>query len=111
MPWFKFDKDYDYRPVPKGSSLVAYKAGMHLNIPEAAAKAAELAGRGERSKHAPKAGDRTDGKQAVRPRADGQNSAPSNEELGENDTPAGSTAPGNAAGGSATPAGATPSAT
>ena len=105
MPWFKFDKDFDYRPTP--SSAVAYKAGMHLNIPEAAAKAAEDADRGTRSKHAPKAGDRTDGKQPVRPRADGQNEMPSNEELGETDTPAGSAA----AAGTATPAGATASAT
>lgn len=103
MPWFKFDKDYDYRPVPGGSSLVAYKAGMHLNIPEKAAKAAEEAKVGERSKHAPKAGDRTDGKEPVRPRADGK--VATNEELDEAEAPAGSAAT------TGTPAGATPSAT
>lgn len=71
MPWFKFNKDFDWRPKPKGGGIVAYKSGMHLNIPEAAADAAVAAGAGEKSKHQPKAGDRTDGTQAVRPAADG----------------------------------------
>lgn len=104
MPWFKFDKDYDYRPNPKNGSLVAYKAGMHLNIPEGAAEAAEKAKVGTRSKHAPKAGDRTDGKQAIRPYAN-PNGVPTEADLGEPEAPAGS------AGDSGTPAGATPSAT
>lgn len=104
MPWFKFDKDYDYKPNPKNGSLVAYKAGMHLNIPEPAAKAAEEAKAGERSKHAPKAGDRTDGTEAVRPFANTVGVF-TEEDLGESEAPAGLAAT------TGTPAGTTASAT
>lgn len=71
MPWVKFNKDFDWRPNPKGGGVVAYKEGMHLNVPEAAAEAAVKAGKAEKSKHQPKVGDRTDGLQALRAPADG----------------------------------------
>lgn len=67
MPWFKFTKDYDH--PASASSVVAYKKGMHLQIPQAAAEGAKAAGAGEETDHEPKPGDAKDGTQEVRPKA------------------------------------------
>jgi len=54
MPWFSFDRDFDYRPSRR--VMLAYKGGQKLMIPTAAAEAAEAAGTGTRAqKDAPAA--------------------------------------------------------
>ena len=64
MPWVKFNKNFDYRPHAR--AVVAYKKGMHLNVPQNAAKEAVEGGYGEETEHGPEAGDAKDGSQPVR---------------------------------------------
>lgn len=64
MPWVKFDKNFDYRP--HGRAVVAYKKGMHLNVPQGAAKEAIEGGYGVETDHGPEPGDAKDGSQPVR---------------------------------------------
>lgn len=46
--WFKFTKDFDFRPAAKGGRVtVAYRAGMTQNVTQEAAAAAEAAGAGK----------------------------------------------------------------
>jgi hypothetical protein len=54
MPWFSFDRDFDYRPTRR--LVLAYKAGTTLLLPTATADAAEAAGAGRRVSK-PKADD------------------------------------------------------
>jgi hypothetical protein len=46
MPWFSFDRDFDFRPTRR--MVLAYKAGSTLLITTPAAEAAEAAGAGKR---------------------------------------------------------------
>jgi len=44
MMWVKFADDFDWKPKP--SVTIAYRAGMILNVPIAAARAAVAANKG-----------------------------------------------------------------
>lgn len=46
MPWFSFDRDFDYRVSP--TTVVAYRGGTTLLVPMAHADAAAAAGAGKR---------------------------------------------------------------
>ena len=47
--WVTFTRDYDYEPHPR--AVIAYKAGMHLNVPKAAGEAALAAGAASQAKN------------------------------------------------------------
>lgn len=57
MPWIRFTADFDFRPSRR--LTLAYRAGMTLLVPTAAAEAAEAAGAGRRvaRPNRPRAGD------------------------------------------------------
>ncbi|WP_196258572.1 hypothetical protein [Pelagibacterium limicola] len=44
MPWFRFDKDFDFKPRP--GVTIAYRAGRTLLVTTACAARAEALGRG-----------------------------------------------------------------
>ncbi|PWR24572.1 hypothetical protein [Zavarzinia aquatilis] len=46
MPWFRFDRAFDWRATPR--SVVAYPAGLTMLVPGPCADAAEAAGAGRR---------------------------------------------------------------
>ena len=61
--WVQFKKDFNYKPNAR--AVIAYKEGMHLNVPEGAAKAAVDAGAAEYTDHEPQAGAAKDGSEPV----------------------------------------------
>lgn len=50
MPWVRFTADHDWKPRP--AVTIAYKAGMTLNVPGAAADEAVARGRAVRMRKA-----------------------------------------------------------
>ena len=62
--WVKIKKDYDLRASPR--TVMAYKAGNHVPVPQAHADEMVEKGVAELTNHEPQAGDTTDGKQPIR---------------------------------------------
>jgi hypothetical protein len=71
MPWVRFTGDFDWSPVRHRNRVtVAYKAGMHLNVPRACRDAAAAAGKIEMAE-SPDAESRRSARPGDVPEADG----------------------------------------
>jgi hypothetical protein len=62
--WVYVTKNFDFRPSPR--SILAFKAGNHVPVTQAAADALIAAGAGELTGHEPTNEDVKDGSQPVR---------------------------------------------